>query len=484
MQTIAVCLLTFVFIWTAFASSSENLKPHHTLDEWLDRQYAFSVDHLLDNVHPVGTSAGVVIASPSQSHPDYYYHWVRDSALVMSVVERLYERASPGSPESKRYEHLLWNYATFSRMNQLQKTKSGFGEPKFHVNGSPFNGNWGRPQNDGPALRASTLIRFANAYLDRGGSIEAVKKLLYDSRYPTQTVIKADLEFTSSAWRDKCFDLWEEVYGHHFYTRMVQYAALQSGAQFAKRMKDVGAADWYKLQSMKLKQIVTTHWDPVSGYMQETLDQSGGLPDKILNLDTATILAALHTVDQTSPYRPFSQEILLTAQELVSRMAPLYPINGNSNLTLAPAIGRYCEDTYDGYGRSEGNPWILTTAAIAETLYHTASHLLEDTTIPSSLKHSYLHLAQNVTDTGDHFLNRVRLHTPTSGSLSEQVNKNTGFMQGAPHLTWSYASIITATWAREKALRKLKEWKDDRPVDVPAQHYDRVFQIPIFRVQV
>ncbi|TPX56942.1 glucan 1,4-alpha-glucosidase [Spizellomyces sp. 'palustris'] len=402
----------------------------------------------------------------------------------MSVVERLYERASPESAESKRYEHLLWNYATFSRMNQLQKTRSGFGEPKFHVNGSPFNGDWGRPQNDGPALRASTLIRFANAYLDRGGSIEAVKRLLYDSRHPTQTVIKADLEFTCSAWRAKCFDLWEEVYGHHFYTRMVQYAALQSGVQFAKRMKDVGAADWYKLQSMTLKQILTTHWDPTSGYMQETLDQSGGLPDKILNLDTATILAALHTLDQTLPYRPFSQEILLTAQELVSRMAPLYPINGNSNATLAPAIGRYCEDTYDGYGRSEGNPWILTTTAIAETLYHTASHLLEDTTIPPSLKHSYLHLAQNVTDAADTFLNRVRRHTPTSGALSEQVNKNTGFMQGAPHLTWSYASIITAAWAREKALRKMMEWKDDRPVDVPAQHYDRVFQFPIFRVQV
>jgi Glycosyl hydrolases family 15 len=42
---------------------------------------------------------------------------------------------------------------------------------------------------------------------------------------PTATVlivvIKADLDYVSSHWDAATFDLWEEVNGAHFYTRMV-----------------------------------------------------------------------------------------------------------------------------------------------------------------------------------------------------------------------------------------------------------------------
>lgn len=36
----------------------------------------------------------------------------------------------------------------------------GLGEPKFHVDESAYQGDWGRPQRDGPALRATALISF------------------------------------------------------------------------------------------------------------------------------------------------------------------------------------------------------------------------------------------------------------------------------------------------------------------------------------
>ena len=35
---------------------------------------------------------------------------------------------------------------------------TGLGEPKFNVDETAFTGSWGRPQRDGPALRATTLI--------------------------------------------------------------------------------------------------------------------------------------------------------------------------------------------------------------------------------------------------------------------------------------------------------------------------------------
>ena len=49
---------------------------------------------------------------------------------------------------------------------------------------------------------------------------------------------------------------------------------------------------------------------------------------------------------------------------------------------------------------------------------------------------------------GDSFLQRTKYHTAADGSMSEQMNKYVGFMQGAPNLTWSHASYIVAFWER------------------------------------
>lgn len=38
----------------------------------------------------------------------------------------------------------------------------GLGEPKFNVDETAFTGAWGRPQRDGPALRATAMIAYAN----------------------------------------------------------------------------------------------------------------------------------------------------------------------------------------------------------------------------------------------------------------------------------------------------------------------------------
>ena len=37
---------------------------------------------------------------------------------------------------------------------------AGLGEPKFHANETAFTDSWGRPQRDGPPLRATALISF------------------------------------------------------------------------------------------------------------------------------------------------------------------------------------------------------------------------------------------------------------------------------------------------------------------------------------
>ena len=36
-------------------------------------------------------------------------------------------------------------------------------------------------------------------------------------------IINNDLSYTINELENPCFDLWEEIYGYHFYTRILQY---------------------------------------------------------------------------------------------------------------------------------------------------------------------------------------------------------------------------------------------------------------------
>ena len=48
----------------------------------------------------------------------------------------------------------------------------------------------------------------------------------------------------------------------------------------------------------------------------------------------------------------------------------------------------------------------------------------------------------------DAFMRTIKHYTPADGHLSEEFNRNTGVPQGAADLTWSYASVLTAAFAR------------------------------------
>ena len=232
-------VLGLIAISTAIASANPAAAP---LDARLETQEQRSHDFLLANLEHSGIARGAVIASPSRSNPDYFYHWVRDAGLTMETIVMRYERET-NSRTRERYLNLLLDFARFSRRNQQTPTLSpGLGEPKFYVDGRAFDGPWGRPQNDGPGIRATTLARLAQTLLDQGRE-DLVRRELYAPELPAQTVIKADLEFVAHHWREPSFDLWEECLGQHFYTRMVQRRALVEGARLARRMGDPGTPD-------------------------------------------------------------------------------------------------------------------------------------------------------------------------------------------------------------------------------------------------
>jgi glucoamylase len=424
-------LLGLVFISsTAWAKNSFS---QLSLEEWLAWESAQAEALLKLNLSPPGARAGVVLASPQRENPNYYFHWVRDSALVMDVVRQLAEQ-NPG------WSHYLHEYAHFSRMNQLAGSSVGLGEPKYEVDGAPFRGPWARPQNDGPALRASVLSRWAMSLLDRGEE-DFVRAWLYNPELPANTVIKADLEYVSYRWQTPCFDLWEELKADHFYTRIAQWRALTDGAQLATRLGDTGAAAWYASQASLVRASLDSFWNPKKGQIDASLHYQEGVDYKNSGLDIAVILGVLHSSSR-DVFPVTDPRVSATFLKVVNAFGKLYDIN-RRDARLGTALGRYPEDKYTGRSFEGGNPWVLTTLAGAEYYYRLASQ--------AAPKAASRYLAE-----GDRFLDRVKYHANADGSLSEQIDKDTGYMTSAANLSWSYAAFLTAKWQRDKAAKHLK----------------------------
>src|SRR4051812_35506830 len=142
-----------------------------TLGEWITSERDAATRKL---VAAVGRN-GAVIASPDESTPNqnYYFHWTRDGALTMNVVVGFYQNALTDERRGE-YGRILREYVRFSRKNQKDPkaaTLTGLGEPKFRIDGTAFTDDWGRPQNDGPALRTITLSRWANALRSTPGQL-------------------------------------------------------------------------------------------------------------------------------------------------------------------------------------------------------------------------------------------------------------------------------------------------------------------------
>jgi glucoamylase len=431
-------------------------------------QEAKSKEYLLRNVSPAGAAPGVIVASPSRQDPDYFFHWVRDAGLVSDVLIDMYR--TPGN-DVTRLGKLLEDYVDLSsRLQQTPNPSGGLGEPKFNADGGAFNGPWGRPQNDGPAIRAAALARLARLWIAEGRG-EQVRRKLYRAEIPAQTVIKADLEYVAHHWRETNFDLWEEVRGDHFYTRLVQRRALRDGARLARELGDNGAADFYDQEAGKLEGEIAKHWNGGRRVIEATLNRTGGLDYKYSNLDSAVILGVLHARLDDGYFSPSDDRVLATVHAQEDAFRAAFPINQRGH--GAVAIGRYPEDKYSGVaGSNEGNPWVLTTFAFGELYYRAANELnargriqINDVNwdffqvvlgaqmpgVPATISRGdkLFDLAlERMRARGDEFLDRARFHGLADGHFSEQINRYSGYMQSATDLTWNYASYLTAFWAR------------------------------------
>ncbi|CAI2037351.1 hypothetical protein SEUBUCD646_0I00790 [Saccharomyces eubayanus] len=464
-----------------------------SLDEWLQEQRNVSVQRVLENIGPSGlypsVLPGVVIASPSQAHPDYFYQWIRDSALTInSLVSHTHTHTHTLLQYLNVTFHLQRTNNTLGAGVQYTNDTASLGDPKWNVDNTAFTQDWGRPQNDGPALRTIAVLKIID-YLNEAGADLGSGYPFWSTKEVFDDIVRWDLRFVMDHWNSPGFDLWEEVSGLHFFTLLAQLSAVdkslgylndteQSSSEFVDELRQTRQAI-----SEFLLDPANEFIHPEYNYVVETPAIAKTLRS---GLDISTLLAAniAHDTPKASrlPFNVDDRAVLNTLHNLMFRMRSLYPINSNAT---GIALGRYPEDEYDGYGLGEGNPWVLATCAASTTLYkliHWHISKQQDVVVPMHNETSnafwdqliFSNLATLGSDDGyliveynspafnqtmqkifqlaDSFLVKLKTHVGADGELSEQFNKHTGFMQGARHLTWSYTSFWDAHQIRQEIL--------------------------------
>ena len=456
-----------------------------TLPEWMDREMRFASSAVLEGVSATGLTMnrdsfgqtivpkrGSIVAAPatdpSGGDPDYFFHWLRDSALIMDAARILHRRGALA--EAPR---IVDDFAAFSlglnrldgpsrlRQGDIRKAvKPDFlkyvrsdedlmgvgrdtvpGEVRFNADGTLDIIRWSRPQNDGPALRALSLLRWRKD----GGDLSS----------DAAELTSQDLAYTEKRWEEPCYDLWEEQSGHHYYTRLVQLAALDVGAEWVEANGDAARAGRLRSAAAALGEQLNRHWSPERGFYLSRAEPYEDDPRK--DLDGSFILAVLHADRSEGPHSVLDPKAQATLVALEDLFRAEYRINDSLRPGRGPAMGRYAGDFY-----ASGGAWYMITLAAAEFYYRLArriarSQVLERTGDNVAFIARVLgerpedQLGDALIARGDAFMATVKDYAPASGELSEQFDQRTGEQTSAKKLAWSYAAFITAYDARERA---------------------------------
>jgi glucoamylase len=440
-----------------------------SLEPWIEAQYGRASTAMLRSISAVELSKtrpgfgqqircrpGAIIASPVLAaydpDPDYFFHWYRDSAIVMDALRLLHEDGSLGAAaigylaDFVHFSNSLrsldgrelvaapaWRSRVTAQFQQFLRPDAELAavhgeavaaETRVNPDGSLDISNWGRPQHDGPALRALTLLRWQRSTLLDRGLAAALAELL-----------RADIAYVRRHWQEPCFDIWEEEKGLHYYTLRVSAAALDQASRWLESRGEHSQAEATAAEAATIQAQLEAYWLAEAGYYRSRILASGTPSPK--DLDIAVILAALHAGDDAASHSPGDARSLATLDRLATMFDAAYAINRDRPATRQPAMGRYAGDIY-----YSGGAYYFSSLGAAEFCYRAARiRALQGGADSRQLLHR-----------GDGFLETVRLYTPPGGELSEQFDQNTGAQSSARHLAWSYAAFITCVCARRTAM--------------------------------
>src|SRR5271167_2679286 len=141
--------------------------------------------------HSIRPSKGSIVASPVlgayDPEPDYFFHWYRDSALVIDALRLLSEDKNAGIDATSAFADFVqfsialnaldgraitatdWRSRVAENFVQYLRTDSELesihgdavaAETRVNPDGTLDVSRWARPQHDSPALRALTVLRW------------------------------------------------------------------------------------------------------------------------------------------------------------------------------------------------------------------------------------------------------------------------------------------------------------------------------------
>lgn len=345
-------------------------------------------------------------------------------------------------------------------MESQGELQSGdLGEPKFYVNGTVFKGAWNRPQQDGPALRATALNIYAKYLLAYLEGTKLARVLRADVDFDVWPIIAKDLDHTVRYWNQTSFDLWEETSGSSFFTLSVSHRALVEGMALAKTLGR--HCDGCYAAASQMLCFMESFWDV--NHIRANLNAR----DQRSGIDASSILSSIHTYDPLAgctngTFQPCSSRALANHKTVTDSFRPLYGINSGIAQGQGVAIGRYAEDINHG-----GNPWYVTTLAAAEQLYlaglqwqYQSRLTIDETSLPffrdllptisigTYSSHSdsatFRSVLSAVRKYADSYMALVQKYMPADGGLPEQFDKNNGVAVSASNFTWSHAAFYTA----------------------------------------
>ncbi|MGO9672863.1 MAG: glycoside hydrolase family 15 protein [Methylocella sp.] len=453
------------------------------LDAWMARQYALSAKAMLSAISRtdlvkercgfgrfVRPAKGSILASPVLASydpdPDYFFHWLRDSAVIIEALRRLIASGDvparmglgifrdflsfslllssldgraflekAGDFRSKVEPHFLQYVRPDSEIREIAG-ENVLGEPRFDPDGSLDILKWSRPQHDGPALRALNILKFC-------ASVAAADA---DARALAKQLLLRDLAFTLERWRTPSFDIWEEELGRHYYTQLVQCEALAQGASWLETIGERVRAKECRAAAHEIETQLRDYWSEAQGFTRSRIGAEGASHEK--DLDIAALLAVIHAGRGDGAHSVRDPKTFATATRLEDLFASLYKINAEAPRARAPAMGRYANDRY-----YSGGAYYFSTLGAAEFYYraaaaHHGAAALHDADHAISFDALFRR--------GDMFMATVAAFTPESGDLSEQFDQATGAQTSAKNLAWSHAAFITACASRTEALRAIR----------------------------
>ena len=176
------------------------------LHTWMARQYPLSVTAMLSAIsathivkerrgfgQTIRPLPGSVVASTAlgswDPEPDYFFHWLRDLAMVIDALRHVITEGSAVGEGFSRFQEFVAFSLSLNRLdggmflsesgdfrkkidpaflqfvrgdNELRAIAGDrvLGEPRFNPDATLDISKWSRPQHDGPAARAIVLMRY------------------------------------------------------------------------------------------------------------------------------------------------------------------------------------------------------------------------------------------------------------------------------------------------------------------------------------